>query len=238
MLLLLFSVFLTATGATIAQIEAHLQEIEPLRELRLMKSAPRISADDVRRAAQGSVVVGVSGNRAWGTAVINLPIGKLWAGINDETRHPGYTAVAYSELLKGRPCQSGRAVLQYLPIPVPMVADRWWIGHLRANSRIAEASSNAVRELVWRGSVDPAEVTTESGQKIIAKAAPIGSSRGSWFLVAIDQFSTYVEYYSSSNPGEGIPSSVTSRLAASGVRSTVAAMEKFARQGNPVCPVY
>lgn len=232
MLLLLAAAF----AATYDQIQARLTEIEPLRESRLERGAPRSSEDDIRKAAQGTVAVHVSGYKAWATTVINLPIGKFWAGLNDETRHPGYTAVAYSELIKGSPCQSGRAVLQYLPIP--MVSDRWWIGHIRSNSNIARQSSNSVRELVWRGSVDPAEVTTASGRKIIDKAEPVGSTRGGWFLVAVDQFSTYVEYYSKTNPGEGIPSSISSRLAAQGVRDNIAAMKKFATTGRPVCRVF
>lgn len=232
MLLLLAAAF----AATYDQIQARLTEIEPLRESRLERGAPRSSEDDIRKAAQGTVAVHVSGYKAWATTVINLPIGKFWAGLNDETRHPGYTAVAYSELIKGSPCQSGRAVLQYLPIP--MVSDRWWIGHIRSNSNIARESSNSVRELVWRGSVDPAEVTTASGRKIIDKAEPVGSTRGGWFLVAVDQFSTYVEYYSKTNPGEGIPSSISSRLAAQGVRDNIAAMKKFATTGRPVCRVF
>ena len=225
-----------AFAATYDQIQARLTEIEPLRERRLERGAPRPSEDDVRKAAQGTVSVHVSGHKAWATTVVNLPIGKFWAGLNDETRHPGYTAVAYSELLKGSPCQSGRAVLQYLP--VPMVSDRWWIGHIRSNNSIARESSNSVREMVWRGSVDPAEVTTESGRKIIDKAEPIGGTRGGWFLVALDQFSTYVEYYSKTNPGEGIPSSISSRLAAQGVKDNIAAMKKFATTGRPVCRVF
>ena len=225
-----------AFAATYDQIQARLTEVEPLRESRLERGAPRSSEDDIRKAAQSTVSVHVSGHKAWATTVINLPIGKFWAGLNDETRHPGYTAVAYSELLKGSPCQSGRAVLQYLP--VPMVSDRWWIGHIRSNNSIARESSNSVREMVWRGSIDPSEVNTESGRKIIDKAEPIGSTRGGWFLVALDQFSTYVEYYSKTNPGEGIPSSISSRLAAQGVRDNIAAMKKFATTGRPVCRVF
>jgi len=225
-----------AFAATYDQIQARLTEIEPLRESRLERGAPRSSEEDIRKAAQGTVSVHVSGHKAWATMVVNLPIGKFWAGLNDETRHPGYTAVAYSELLKGSPCQSGRAVLQYLP--VPMVSDRWWIGHIRSNNSIARESSNSVREMVWRGSTDPSEVTTESGRKIIDKAEPVGSTRGGWLLVALDQFSTYVEYYSKTNPGEGIPASISSRLAAQGVRDNIAAMKKFATTGRPVCRVF
>jgi hypothetical protein len=225
-----------AMGATVEQVEARLREIAPLRAQRIETGAPPVPEAEVRKAAQGSVVTGIVGRKAWAAAVLDVPIGRLWAGLNDETRHPGYTAVAYSELLTGKPCVSGRSVFQYLPIP--MVSDRWWIGHLRSNSEIARASGNSVRELVWRSSVDPAEVTSESARKMMAEGAPIGSSRGGWLLVAIDQFSTYVEYYSNTDPGEGIPSSISTRLAARGVRETIDAMVRFAKEGKPVCPVF
>jgi len=191
---------------------------------------------NIRKAAGGTIVTGLDGRRAWGVAVLDVPIGKLWAGLNDETRHPGYTPVTYSELLTGKVCESGRSVLQFLPVPV--VADRWWIGHLRSNAALARASGNSVRELSWKSTVDPAEVTSESGKKMIGEGVPIGSTRGAWFLVAIDQFSTYVEYYSNTDPGAGVPAGISSRLAVGGVKSAIEAMQKFAKEGRPVCPVF
>ena len=170
--------------------------------------------------------------------MVNLSIGQLWAGLNDETRHPGYTAVSYSELVKGRPCQSGRAVFQYLPIPVPFVDDRWWIGHLKSNPALERSTGNSVRELVWSSSTNPAFVRSPSARKLMDAAVPLGSTAGSWLLVAIDPYTTWVEYVSISNPGEGVPTSVTSRLAAQGVRDQVLAIQNFSRTGNPVCPVY
>lgn len=217
-------------------VEQRLQEIEELRAQRVERGAPPISMANARKAAQGSVVTGVTGSKAWAVAVLNIPIGQLWAGINDETRHPGYTAVAYSELISGRVCGSGRHVLQYLP--VPMISDRWWIAVIRHNRTIIDASGGSVRELYWRSSVDPVEVTSAAGQKMIDAGAPIGSTRGAWLLVAVDQFNTYVEYYSNTDPGAGVPSSITSRLAASGVRDTIKAVHKFSAGGKPVCPVY
>jgi len=223
-------------AATPDEVLARLDEVEPMRALRQEKGAPRPSEADIRKAAQGTVVSGVNGSKAWGVAVFDLPIGKLWAGLNDETRHPGYTAVAYSELLSGQACRSNRRVFQYLPLP--MVDDRWWIGILYQNQALARESGDSVRELYWRSSVDPSEVTSAAAQKLMGEAQPIVSSRGGWFLVAISAWSTYAEYYVNSNPGEGVPTSITSRLAAKGVRDTIAAMEKFAKEGKPVCPVY
>jgi hypothetical protein len=236
--LMLFCLVAAALGASAEQVEARLEEVAPMREMRLAGQLPPASSADVKKAVQGQIIVNVSGNFAQATAVLNVPIGQLWAGINDETRHPGYTAVAYAELMSGGACQSGRATLLYLPIPVPMVDDRWWINHIYANDKIARESGNSVREMVFRGSTDPAEVVTESGKKIIQKAEPIASTYGGWFVVAIDQFSTYIEYHSVTDPGSGIPSSVTSRLAAQGVRDQILAVQKFAKEGNPVCPVY
>jgi len=227
-----------ASAATYEQVDARLDEVESLREHRVLKGLPAPSDADVRKAAGGTIVVGVSGNSAWATAVINVPIGQLWAGLNDETRHPGYTAVGYSELLAGRVCEPGRQVLQYLPIPVPFVDDRWWVTTISANPKLALESGNSVREMFWNGSVNPALVQTASGKKIIGKAAPIKSSSGGWLLVAVDQFSTYVEYFSYTDPGAGIPSSVSSKLAGQGVRDNVLAITKFSKEGSPVCTVF
>ncbi len=235
---MLLALIALASAVTFEQVDARLDEVDALRGLRYLSGLSRPSDADVRKAVGGTVVVGVSGNSAWATAVVSVPIGQLWAGLNDETRHPGYTAVAYSELLRGRPCESGRQVLQYLPIPVPMVDDRWWVTTISANDKLARESGNSVREMVWTGSVDPHLVTSASGQKIIQKAEPIGSTSGGWLMVAIDQFSTYVEYFSYTDPGDGIPTSISSRLAGQGVRDTVMAIQRFAREGKPVCPVY
>ena len=165
-----------------------------------------------------------------------MPIGQLWAGLNDETRHPGYTATAYSELLSGRVCASGRLVFQYLP--VPMIDDRWWVTTLRHNHKLQSESGGSVRELYFRGAVDPALVTSAAARKLMAESVPIGSTRGGWFLVAIDAYTTYVEYHSNTDPGEGVPTSLATRLASKGIRDTILAMEKFAKEGRPVCPVY
>ncbi len=189
--------------------------------------------------ASGAVVTGQvdasEGSKAWGAAVVSVPIAKLWAALNDETRHPGYTAVAYSELISGRTCRSGRRVLQYLP--VPMLADRWWIGVLTMNSKITQASGGSVRELSFASSVDASEVTSESGQKMIGKASPIGFSKGGWLLVALDERSTYVEYFVHTDPGGRVPSSMASMFANKGVRENISAIQRFAKEAKASCPV-
>lgn len=225
----------SALAATPEQVQDRLAEVEPMRASRIVRSAPTMSSSDIHKAAGGQIVSGTVGDRAYGAQLMKLPISLLWSAINDETRHPGYTAIAYSELLSGAVCTSGRRVLQYLP--VPMVSDRWWIGVLTINHGLMRDSGGSVREVAWRSSTDANEVTTESGRKIISKATPIGSSQGGWFLVAVDERSTYLEYYSRSDPGAGVPTSIANRLAARGVRENFAAIARFAREGNPSCPI-
>jgi hypothetical protein len=218
------------------QVVARVAAVEPYRQQRHESLAPRPSEADIRKAAQGTIVSGLSGNTGWGVAVLDVPIGQLLAGLNDETRHPGYTATGFSVIVSGRACASGRMVFQFLP--VPMVDDRWWVSTLRSNSALSRDSGGAVRELYFRGHTDPALVTSPAARKLMVDAVPIGSTRGGWFLVAIDAYTTYVEYHSNTDPGAGVPTSLASRLAAKGVRDTIAAMEKFAKEGRPVCPVY
>ncbi|MEQ1502212.1 MAG: hypothetical protein ABMB14_08270 [Myxococcota bacterium] len=230
--------FPPARAVTPEALTARLAEIEQDRALRITQ-APRPNEADLRKAAGGAVVTGLldssSGSRAYGLAVVPLSIGLFWSALNDETRQPGYTAIAYSELLSGRACASGRRVLQYLP--VPMLSDRWWIGVLTKNAKLMQASGGAVRELSWASSVDVAEITTESGKKIIGEAEPIGFTKGAWFLVALSEADTYVEYYLHTDPGGSISPGMASMFATKGVRDTIAAIQRFAKEAHPACPI-
>jgi len=78
---------------------------------------------------------------------------------------------------------------------------------------------------------------TESGRKVIAQGIPIGFTKGSWFLVAIDDRSTFLEYYQWSDPGGKLPASMSNSFAARAIRKNFASMEQFAREGNPSCPI-
>lgn len=229
----------SAFAASPEQLIARLQEIEQHRPMRIQASAPRPTEADLRKAASGVVVTGLleakTGTRAYGVAVVPMSISLFWAALNDETRQPGYTAIGYSEIVSGRPCASGRHVLQFLP--VPMMSDRWWIGILTKNSKLMTASGGAVRELAWQSSIDPAEITSESGKKILTQAEPIGFSRGAWLLVALDEVSTYVEYFLHTDPGGSIPSGMASMFATKGVRDTIDAIQRFAKEAKPSCPI-
>lgn len=220
------------------QLERRLAEVAPMRDWRLYQ-APTPSSSDVRKAATGTIVTGLlntdSGSKAYGVAVVPVDIGTFWAALNDETRHPGYTAVSYSELVSGSVCRSGRKVLQYLP--VPMLADRWWVGILTLNSKLMSQSGGAVRELAFTSSVDASLVTSASGQKMMGNASPIGFSKGGWLVVAVDDRHTYVEYFLHTDPGGRIPSGMASMFATKGVRQNIEAITRFAKEARSSCAI-
>ena len=219
-------------------LETRIAEVAPLRDWRVYQ-APAPSSSDIRKAAGGSVVTGLvssnTGSKAYGVAVVPVGIGRFWAALNDETRHPGYTAVEYSELIDGSVCRSGRRVLQYLP--VPMLADRWWIGIITTNSKISAQSGGAVRELSFASSTDASEVTSASGQKMINNATALGFSKGGWLLVAVDDRHTYVEYFLHTDPGGRIPGGMASMFATKGVRQNIEAITRFAKENTPSCAI-
>ncbi|MEN0063642.1 MAG: hypothetical protein AAGA48_15935 [Myxococcota bacterium] len=231
----------TAWGWTPEALADRLASIQSHRQLRTTKGAPIPGEGDLRKVANGNIVTGLlsskEGNRAYGVAIVPLSIGRFWAALNDETRHPGYTAVEYSELLDGSVCREGRKVLQFLPIPVPFVAGRWWIGLPKPNQRVHSASGGAVRELAFSSSTDASLVRSPGGQKVIRRAQPIGYSRGAWFLVALDENATYVEYYLHSDPGSGVPTSMAAMFATKGVRNTIQAIQRFAKEAKPSCAI-
>ncbi len=239
-LLVVLAVLLMAFPAraiTPEELEAALADIEHHREARMGKVPPTFTASERKKAANGQIVTGTKDGAVYGYGVLRVPIGKLWAALNDETRQYQYTAVSYSELIKGEACKPGRRVFQYLEIGVMFVSDRWWIGVPKANAALMRDSGGAVRELTWRASTDPSEITSKSAVAYRDNAAPIGSSVGAWFLVALDARNTWVEYHVYSDPGSGIPGGLANRLAAGGVRDNFKAMAKFANEGNPSCPI-
>lgn len=230
-----------ASALTYEDLATHTAGLASYRTLRMQADAPPAEEGDLRRLAKGHIAArslssGAS-NRAFGAAVIPLPLPQVWAALNDETRHPGYTRIGYSELLKGRTCQSGRRVLQFLPRPTRLVSDRWWIGILVANEPLAIQSGGAVRELTFTSSVDREEITSESGRNITHDATPIGHSRGAWFVTALDARTTYLEYYLDSDPGGSLSKSLASTFIAKGIKDTVDAIHRFAREGKPSCPI-
>lgn len=235
--LALLMLCLPAWGMPAEELDQLLTRAEPHRTARIGYKPPAFSRADLLRASDGTVVTGTQGGAVYGYGIVRAPISKLWSALNDELGQDRYAATSYSEVLQGQPCQNGRQVFRYLEIGVMFVSDRWWIGLPKANATLMRNSGGSVRELTWRTSVEASRVTTPSAIAYRDAGAPIGSSTGSWFLVAIDARNTWVEYHVYSDPGSGVPSGLANRLAAGGVRDNFKAMAKFANEGNPSCPI-
>lgn len=220
-------------------METRLAEIRPLRPQRLARDAPQLAGDTWTRAAAGEVVTGlqeVEGHRAkkvWAVAVVDVPVGRFWAAINDIGHKVAYTPLDYAEVVEGSPCRAPRREFQFLPIPI--VTDRWWVVDVRYNDTLQRSSGGRLREQVWRtnGETTP---PTPTAAVWAEKGMPIVSSQGSWFLVDLDGRHTLVEYYTWADPGGSIPPGLASSLAVSNVDETIAAMTKLAKDG-PGCPV-
>jgi hypothetical protein len=221
-------------------VNARLAEVSTLRSQRLSKVVPTLSTEAYAKAAAGEVATGIEkvpGHEAklgWGVGVINAPIEAVWAGINDETRHGDLLPLSHVEIVSGAACADRRQVLMVLPLPV--IADRYWVNENRFASALATASNGQVRELTWSSVADPAAVTTSAaGKAAIDGLVPMTFNRGAWLLISLDADHTLAEYHSWVDPGGAVPAGAASTFATSGIVDTFRAMETYAKRGSLPC---
>lgn len=228
-----------AAAADPATITSRLAEIDSHRSLRAAEGVPTIPDSAYVSIASGGVETGVvsveghAAKKAWGAAVVDAPIDRLWAAINDDAGQVAYNKLETSEIVSGSRCASGRGVLQLLP--VPWVTDRWWITFITSNDALSTATSGRIRENTWQSNNDPALVTTATGQAAMEAGIAIEFTKGAWFMADIDGSSTLIEYYVWTDPGGSVPAGLASRMAAGGIEDTLEAVTKFANEGQPAC---
>ncbi len=228
-----------AAAADPASIASRLTEIDSVRSLRAAEGVPTIPTSAYLSIQSGGVETGIvsveghAAKKAWGVTVVDAPIDRLWAAINDDSGQVAYNKLDSSEIVSGTRCSSGRGVLQLLP--VPWVTDRWWITFITENAAISSATSGRVRENTWQSNNDVALVTTASGQAAMDAGLPIEFTKGAWFMADIDGSSTLIEYYVWTDPGGSVPAGLASRMAAGGIEDTFEAVTKFANEGQPGC---
>lgn len=229
---------LMAWAATPEQVLARVDEVAPLRALRTARP-PAVARDVYVRAAGGEVVTGVvevpghSARKVWGVAVVDVPIGRYWAALNDDRSKVEYTKLEHVEVVSGVPCAAPRRVFQFAAIP--LLTDRWWFVNIASNTTLRARSGGRVREQSWRSDTDwstPTPTTTAWA----AKGMHITSTEGAWFLVDIDGKSTLVEYYTWADIGGSVPSSLVGTLAAGGIDDTIRQYVALAKAG-PTCAV-
>lgn len=223
------------------ELPAVLQQSASWRALRVVEGAPVIPADEYARVAKGEVITGlrsvegVPAKKSYGVAVIDAPIDRLWGAINDESLHAQYTSLDYAELVKGAPCQSGRHVFQYLPSGVPMVENRWWVTVRDTNAGISARSGGKARELVWHNTPDGSEVTSAAGRSYMSQGVMVGFTKGSWFLLAVNDHQTLVEYYTWVDPGGNLSPAVMSWFATKTIVKTFENMTALSRDTRLKC---
>lgn len=236
---MIFALF-TASAVTPDEIVARVEETRALRQKGLMDGDTPSFADDVyRTVAAGGVetslkaVEGYKAKKALGVGVIPVPIAKLWAAINDDASKPQYNRVDHTEVLEGGLCGAHRVVFMHLPLS--MLTNRHWVIDVRTNGELAAASGGKVREMVWKSIDTPIPPATQAS--VFAKSSmPIEFTRGGWWLTAIDEENTLVEYWTWTDPGGYVPAGIASSFAAGGIKDTFEATKKLALAGTR-CPL-
>jgi hypothetical protein len=235
MILLVWS--LAAHGASLDEVQARVDEIAPLRAQRISQGVPTLGVEHYERAVSGQVstdlrdVPGHKARKVLAVGIVDAPIDQFWAAINHDLGKVDYSKLAYAEVLSGGVCGANRRVFQYLD--VSMATDRWWVFDVVTNAAVAEASGGQVREMTWK-SRDSAGLLTASATAWAEKGMQIEFTEGSWFLVALDEGHTLVEYYAWSDPGGMVPAGLASSFAGGAVPDLFAAMQQFAKAG-PGC---
>ena len=103
----LLGVALAGTPVDVSLVESRMAEIAPLRAKRLTTDAPALPSDALGKVASGQVVTtlasvpGHKAKKALGLAVVDVPIGRLWAAVNDESSKVEWTRLGYLEVLEG-----------------------------------------------------------------------------------------------------------------------------------------
>lgn len=228
-------------GDPAAVLPTALEETRSWRALRRAEGLPALPGDVYDKVAKGRIEVGLeaveghAAKKSWGVGIVQAPIDRLWAAINDERMHPRHTQLEYAELVKGSFCKDGRHVFQYLDVGVPMVQDRWWITVRTTNQPLHQASEGRMRELVWRSTTDTSLVTSEAGRAKVAEGIPVEFTRGSWFLISLDEQHTLIEYYTWVDPGGSLSPTLMSWFAGKSIRGAFESMVAASKDPSLGC---
>lgn len=232
-----------ATGsADPAAVQARLGEIQSLRSQRVAKRPPSIPSSAWSEAAEGKVVTGiekVEGHKAkigWGVTVLDVPIATMWRALNEELHHSALIGLDHVEITQGKPCVNPRQVMMVLPLP--LVADRWWVVQNTENFALSKATTGRVRELAWDGLDDMAGAPlSAAAREAIDGAVPVAFTTGAWMLVDLNGRQTLGEYHAWSDPGGDLPAGPSSRFASGTIAGTLEKLEQYAKTATAQCPV-
>ena len=88
--------------------------------------------------------------------------------------------------------------------------------------------------MAWREILQP--VLNQDDMLRVADMVQVSFTRGSWFLMALDEEHTLAEYHSWVDPGGRIPVGPASQFATGGIEKTFMQMESYAKgQKTSIC---
>jgi hypothetical protein len=224
----------TASADPVAALDLLLSHHDGLA----LASAPRLERSVYEQALAGGAPTGlldVEGHRsrvAWGVAVVDTPLHRYWAAINDDQSKVEHTRLEHLAILAGQNCGRERRVFQY--VDVPMLTDRWWVVDLVQNDALSTATRGVLRELSWKSRPAPADELPSAVRTWADQGMQVTFTEGAWVLADLGDARTLVLYYTWSDPGGNIPARVASSFAEGGIADTIAAMERLAKAG-PRC---
>ena len=92
-----------------------------------------------------------------------------------------------------------------------------------------------MRELVWSSSADASEVTSDKARELVAEGVPVAFTKGSWYLTALDDSHTLVEYYSWVDPGGNLSPKMMAWFAGKSIRKAIDGMVRAAGSADLRC---
>ncbi len=228
----------TASRVSYAELKPVLNQVQPFRRQAACRAAPRIPATAYRAVPKDGVQSGIlieDGHevaKAWGLAIVKLPVEQLWMAVNDEESYPGTLPVTVSEVFRGEPHKNGRLVFQKMALPGPF-ADRWWIIKKNAGEEMFTASGGALWEACAENATNPALLTGTPAKRHLKDADPVNWTWAGWTLIPLSENLTLVEYFTWTDPGGSLPAGPASRFASGAVKRTMAKIEELARRYKP-----
>jgi hypothetical protein len=190
-----------ASCPTPEEIQARLVEVDLERGTRTTRFSTPPPRKKIREAVEqvGKLFTHRDGKKGFGVVVIELPVGPLWAAVNDEDAHDieGYLPLNRSEIIGGTPRGTSRRVFQ---AGERMGLGRWWVTRTVMNGDLFMASEGALWEVVWEDdmkNVDRKRPPVDDPPDL----SPIKWSRGTWLLVPLGESCTFLEHFTWSDPG-------------------------------------
>lgn len=219
-------------------LDARLAEAEQLREQRLLRERWRPSEATYAAALRGEQVTGIEGDdgprRVWVVTVLDVPLPRFWAAINDDRSKVKFTRLDFLALVEGQYCGAQRKTFQYAGGGV--LTDRWYVLDQRMNTSLSAASEGRVRELMWRSVADVDALLAPEVKRWAEQGLQVPFTEGAWYLVDLGDGRTLVEYSSRTDPGGWVSNGLGAAAGQATLGENLENLRRLAVAG-PSCPI-